>query len=589
MEGSDLQLLICMWWIVCASWPERRLVHRFKMPSSSGVSLALLAAILFVSAVGSVCASGYQVRAAPGGFYLSHSTTGASDPSGLKLMALFGEIRIEGGIASVDAELEEQMRALSGKTNTAEALFTLAHSLQATYAKAGYPLIRIFLPAQRLGAGRPVRLQIIDVTIERVETRDVPAGLLARVGAFTRPIVGKRHLTTREVQEALALLQFDTGLTFRQELIPGSTAGLMRLLVLGESRQFTGNIQTLQTFGKPVQRSLLTGTVTLANPLGIGDRWNLAIAASRRSESAGILGPYGAASLAVQLPLASTGLYVEPYVTMAQERRRSKLGPDTDYSLGRAGVRLIYPIVLPGGVFVALRAGGEQFVEDVLSRQSVSGFDVASRQRYSARALRLGFLSSYSITGFSLEASADVALGHGGGLIKNEPSYLFMPVAYRTRTTDAFAKVEANIRAVLDLPADFKLEASLRLQQRFLGSLAPNEQMQLLQTVSITPFNPETAQGDNGYQAKLELSRQWSTRIFDEDIAVKPFAFGSVGSVVRLGTAERVRETTRGFKYGGGISVSRSGLSLTIEAFRIETSDEQRAQSGINLRLSQSF
>jgi hemolysin activation/secretion protein len=580
-----LRLLICMRWIT-------RVVHvlgSFPRTSAPAALLVLLAAAASAASFGTAQASGYRVRATPGGFSIEHAAGGAFGPTATQAKALLGEFRIEGGIASVDAELDAQMHALSGKMGNAEALFTLAHGLQAAYSKAGYPLMRVFLPAQQLGAGRPVRLQIIDVTIEKVETRDVPAGLHARVEAFTRPIVGKRRLTTRDVQEALALLQFDTGLTFRQEFAPGSNAALIRLIVQGEGRQFTGNIQTLQTFGKPVQRSLLAASVTLANPLGLGDRWSLAAAASRRSESQGILGPYGAASFAVQLSLASTGLYFEPYVTIAQERRRSKSGPDTDYGLGRAGLRFVYPMVLPGGVFLALRAGGEQFVEDVMARDTVSGFDIASRQRYSARALRFGFLSSYSMPGVSLEASADAALGHGGSLIKNEPPYLFLPAAYRTRKTDAFAKMEANIRAVFDLPAEFKLEASLRLQQRFLGSLAPNEQMQLLQTASITPFNPETAQGDNGYQARLELSRQWSARVLDEDIAVKPFAFGAVGGVVRLGTAERARESTRGFKYGGGVSVSRRGLSLTIEAFRIETSDEQRAQSGLNLRLTQSF
>ena len=63
-----------------------------------------------------------------------------------------------------------------GQRVSGAAIFAAARELEAAYAKAGYVLVRVTLPPQKLVSGAVLRLVVIDGMIERIETKRVPIG-----------------------------------------------------------------------------------------------------------------------------------------------------------------------------------------------------------------------------------------------------------------------------------------------------------------------------------------------------------------------------------------------------------------------------
>jgi hypothetical protein len=293
---------------------------------------------------------------------------------------------------------------------------------------------------------------------------------------------------------------------------------------------------------------------------------------------------------AVNLPMHSVRTHLEPFGTAAVESRKIKTGSTTDYSFGKAGVRLSYPIATGPGLIV-LRAGLEYSREDIAARIPVSGLMIDSLQSYSTRAIRFGVLWAAAVEGLALEGLVETVLGDGRTLQKFGPPAYFNPQDIRSRAEGLSAKVEGALKVVIDVPLEAKLEGILRVQRRLNGALMPVEQMQLLQSLSIVPFNPETVQGHSGYLARLEASRRWAFTQQGFAWSLKPYVFAAVGGIRQdtVGTLVTGASRVTGVSFGGGVNIEAAGLMTTLEGFVINTSDRNKDQFGVNLRMGSKF
>jgi hemolysin activation/secretion protein len=554
------------------------------------VGLAIMAGLL-ASVLGAAPAraTGYELVPRPAGFRIVHRAGDGGPQPDLTLKARFGKISIVGGFAGVEEALRPTIDQLSGRDGTAGDLFTLAAALQAGFQKAGYALARVYLPAQDVGGGRPVELHVIDVAFDGIDKRDIPHTLQGRVDHHLAGLVGRSRLMTREVQQAFAALQLETGLTFKQEIAPSGKADKARLKVVGEGRAWTGSLSFVHTAGYPAQRSLVMASYTFANPLGFGDRLSVTAAASRRRGAAGSLGPYGALTAAHQFPLFDSGLLFESYGTLAQERRRSRGPLQLDYGIWRGGARMLAPVVAASGSLVVLRAGVETMGESVVQRDATTGLLIEATQRYRAQSLRAGVLWSYASGGFLSEGMLEGSVGRYRSETNLDPYYLFNPADSRRRREGSFAKIEGLVRFEQELPGDFKLEGLLRSQHSFGGLLAPNEQLQLLQGVSLIPSTSETAQGERGMLARVEISRRFRLDMPMGQASLSPFVFAGVGRIAARDQVTDVMKRTRGVMYGGGLRFTYRNLSASLEGFHLEQSGNVRSHRGVTLKFGTSF
>jgi hemolysin activation/secretion protein len=83
--------------------------------------------------------------------------------------------------------------ALAGKSVTVAEIFTAARTLEGAYGRAGYVLTRVVVPSQKLKDGGTLKVVIIAGFIERLETRDLPSSMKARIEAVLAPVIGRAH------------------------------------------------------------------------------------------------------------------------------------------------------------------------------------------------------------------------------------------------------------------------------------------------------------------------------------------------------------------------------------------------------------
>ena len=86
--------------------------------------------------------------------HMSGSGFKAEAPAGAeKLKVKLAEVHIEGGLADMAEATRKITGVLAHRTVTAAQIFAAARELEAEYARAGYALVRVVLPAQKLTNG----------------------------------------------------------------------------------------------------------------------------------------------------------------------------------------------------------------------------------------------------------------------------------------------------------------------------------------------------------------------------------------------------------------------------------------------------
>ena len=83
-------------------------------------------------------------------------------------------------------------RSLEGSKVSVAQIYQFAHHLEQVYARAGYVLIRVAVPPQKLKDGGDAKIAVIDGFIEKVEVKAVSENLRAAVS--DRFVVGCRYL-----------------------------------------------------------------------------------------------------------------------------------------------------------------------------------------------------------------------------------------------------------------------------------------------------------------------------------------------------------------------------------------------------------
>ncbi|OYX04747.1 MAG: hypothetical protein B7Z15_17385 [Rhizobiales bacterium 32-66-8] len=117
---------------------------------------------------------------------------GAQAPPGSEALEVtLADVIVDGepAPASVVADIK---RKLVGRPVKVSEIFAAARGLEADFARQGYVLARVAVPAQSLANGATLRLAFVNGFIERVDTSAVPARVRGPVAASLASLTGAR-------------------------------------------------------------------------------------------------------------------------------------------------------------------------------------------------------------------------------------------------------------------------------------------------------------------------------------------------------------------------------------------------------------
>src|SRR5690606_6183236 len=115
------------------------------------------------------------------------------------------DVDVDGTLPGLEDETAALRRQLTAGRIAVSTIFEAARALEAAYAKEGYVLARVVLPAQTLNDGGNLRLQVVNGYVEAIDSSAVPERLRRRLEEVTQPLIGKRGLTLAEIERQLLI------------------------------------------------------------------------------------------------------------------------------------------------------------------------------------------------------------------------------------------------------------------------------------------------------------------------------------------------------------------------------------------------
>ncbi|WP_271023483.1 POTRA domain-containing protein [Rhizobium sp. RCAM05973] len=342
---------------------------------------------------------------------------GPSVPKGAeKLSVRLKGVSVEGGLPQLKQKTDAITARLVGKPVTAAALFAAAHDLEQDYNAAGYGLVRVVLPAQKVVDGATLRLVVIDGFIERIDSAKLPANIRDRVVGILAPLVGRRGLSNGELERKVLLAGDQPGTVLRTTLSKGATTGGSVLTVEARYKPVTGSVSEDNTLSRALGHYSTTLGIDLNSPTGHGELVYL------RASGAPYLGgdadffagePRNRSLAAgITLPIGYDGMTFNAEVTDARTTPLAEDGsPGTTSHFTRYSARLRYPLIRGRDLTLNLQGGFDAQQEALRT----VGPDAAAVSLDRLRIVRLGGdLSWYAPHDALVQAGLTTSFGIDG-------------------------------------------------------------------------------------------------------------------------------------------------------------------------------
>ncbi|MHB1528908.1 MAG: ShlB/FhaC/HecB family hemolysin secretion/activation protein [Acidiferrobacteraceae bacterium] len=417
------------------------------------------------------------------------------------------QIVITGNTVLPVAHLDAWVAAEEGRMRTLGQLDALAARLTRYYQQQGYPLTRVYVPAQTVTHGI-VHLVVLEArygTVTLQNSSRVDSGLLQMTLAPLRP---GALIATHPLDQRLMLLSVVPGVVVSPAtLSPGTVVGTSNLQVAAaEGPIATGGV-TLDNYGNPYTgRTRLSAGVTFNNPFHLGDQLTLQGLASAHLDF-GQLG-YSALVDGVGTRVGAT------YSALRYRLGGSFAALDAHGSAQTAGLTVSQPFYLsPTSVFYGAVQMNHQQLNDtvgnvgIVDRRHINS--VASTLYGNHRdALFGGGLTSYSVSYVAGRLTFDNAVAAGAD-------------AATADTQGTFSKIAATIGRLQQLPLGTTLAVTANGQQAF-HNLDMAQQFVLGGPNTLPGYPQGEVTGDSGYDLTealrhalpIPLPGRWQTQVF---------------------------------------------------------------------------
>lgn len=319
-----------------------------------------------------------------------------------------GRLDLEGAFPEMAAANGDFACQIASRPMTVGGLFAAARQLEQAYARHGYILARVTIPPQQLAPGRPLRVVITDGFIDAVDASALSPANRRLVMARLRALVGRRHITQREIERALLLAADLPGAHLRSALTRGEQTGGARLIVEGWFDRFNGALGIDNTLPASLGNWAVNASLSANDLLGLGEQlYGFAGAQPALGRYGFPHSPFGVLGGGLTVPLGHGGVTLNGEAVVSRTQPTPQPGvPVTVGNFTRLQLRLAVPVVRTRretlrltGTFAAIR-------------QSLRApdFDLALN-RDSYRALRIGGEWQYQLPG--VQTGLEITLSHG--------------------------------------------------------------------------------------------------------------------------------------------------------------------------------
>lgn len=572
-----------------------------------GSAIAMLSAGLALAQTASqIVPQSFQpaLQGTAGGFDLP-ATSGLAAPDGAeKLSVHLSGLAIEGGLPALAPEEAALAARFANKTVTAAELFAAAGELETAYARAGYSLVRVVLPAQRVTDGTRLRIVVIDGFIERIDTAQLPDNIRERIASVLAPLSGQRGLTKTDIERRLLVAGDMPATVLRSTLGRGVEDGGSVLTIEARYKPVTGSINGDNTLSEALGHYSTSIGVDFNSPLGFGEQIYLRASGAPRLD--GENGFFSDAprnrglAAGLTLPIGIDGL------TLNLEGSVSRTAPQpgasglrflSDYA--RYSARLAYPLIRSRNLTVNL-TGAFDIQNESQSLLNLGNF-VLSQDRL--RVLRAGVdLSWYAVPEGLLTARVTGSFGVDGLGARNLVEATTSGVPLSRQGADAsFQKVDFALGYHHDVAEHLAIDLKARAQTAFGRPLLNAEQIGLAGATGLSTFGSGLMQGDDGFVVRGEVQfpfavpftlpfalpefpAQQGTGLPPPDassgaLVVSPYVFAAYGGALLHQPTVLETAFTQGVSYGAGIRLgtgvqsSFSAINLNLEYGRMERFD----------------
>lgn len=513
-----------------------------------------------------------------GGALVFSGRPGLDAPAGAERLSIrLSGVSIEGGRGELVAEQQRlQARLTRGRVPASE-LFAAARDLEAAYARAGYVLTRVLLPAQNLRDGGRLRIVIVNGFVERIDASAVPEAVRTRVERVLAPLIGRRELRLSDIERQLMFAGDTPGVALRSALSPGGELGATVLVVQAQYRPVTGALGFDNTLSGALGRSTATAGAEINGVLGFGETFYLRAAGHPSGSDATGFGSLfdqyprmRTLSGGAVVPLGTDGLTLNLEATESRTTPKPSFGqPQTASVFDRYSVRLRYPWIRSRTLSFAseLIFDAEEERVDILvpgAKLPISLDRLRVLRAASDGALQLpagGVLSGRAIFSAGLDAFGARSAADASPLL---------PLSRLGADAD-FRKLEAIVGLAQPLGEHIGVALLARGQTSFNQALPRAEQLGTASFQELSTFDAGTLGGDSGWIVRAEVNSPWQVSLAGVPITATPYAFAATGALYLQRPTALEQGTTHvssiglGMRLAATLDPAYSQASLAIE------------------------
>ena len=550
--------------------------------------VALFPVVSFAQTASQITPPSFAPNLERGGGFVIPREAGLAAPAGAeKLFVKLSGVSVKGGLPRLEVTTAALEARLSGRQVSGAEVFAAARELEAAYAAAGYVLVRVILPPQKLVDGARMKLVVVDGFIERIETKNVPERVRNRIAQLVGPLTGRRGLTLQEIERRVLLAGDTPGVSLRSTLAAGAAEGGAVLVIDAKYQAVSETLTFDNTLSKALGRVSLGAGLDFNSIAGLGELGYLRANGDPNDGDNDIFGTYPRnRSLAAGfiLPLWIDGLTFNAEVTDARTTPKATAGVQTTDTFDRLSARLRYAWLR--GRMANFNSELDFDAQDEQERLFVATDPVPLWQD---RLRILRFVNDGDVQtpwGAAISGRAAASFGIDGlGARSAADASSLLPLSQQGADA-SFEKFDITLGYNQTLLEHLAVSVSGYAQYSFNAPLLRSEQIGIANTAGLSAFDAGSIVGDQGYVVRGELQSPWTVpfqnaSIFNSpfDVVAAPYIFGAYGDVSLKDPTALEAADIRATSYGGGLRFggAAAGLfsngSLTVEYGHATRSD----------------
>jgi len=400
---------------------------------------------------------------------------------------------------------------LIGKDVTLSDIYNIADSIERAYREAGYPLVRAYVPPQRVSDG-VFTIKVVEGYVAAISVEGGDVSTQATIKGYMQPVLDSKPLKLSVIERGLLLANDLPGVTATGVLrASASTPGASDLIVTVAQPSISAGLAVDNRGSRFSGIWTVTGDVAVNSLFDGADQLSASLTVSPHSlEQIG-------GTMRYRLPIGDDGLVGSLLGVVTHGEPGSTLhafGFQTDsYAFGP---RLSYPLIRSRAESLSLDGGFT--VQDAKVDVHVSGTTPISHDRWRVLDLDANYLRN-DFLGGTLGVSVDLAQGLRIFGATPDGSLKLSQIG----ATTEFTKLAGGARFTRPIGDGFSVSFAAQGQYSF-DPLVTGEQVTFGGTQIGRGYNPGAITGDHGIGGSVEL--RYDERVSSPPlVSLQPYVF----------------------------------------------------------------